>query len=165
MRLQLAFPNADIVPPQVFNRLLDHARHGDGVPGRHADPDRLLQLPRAADDRRARPGVPASQRLRLLAVALRRACCSTSATSAAEGLYGAGSAPDVGWFAYAPLTERPFSRGNSTDYWILSILLTSIGIIATAINVIDDGVLHALQGHDAAARCRCSSGWLVVSPC
>src|SRR5438876_9417112 len=36
-----------------------------------------------------------------------------------DGLYGAGSAPDVGWFAYAPLTARAFSPGNSTDYWNL----------------------------------------------
>src|SRR3984885_11234617 len=28
-----------------------------------------------------------------------------------EGLYGAGKAPDVGWFAYAPLTAQTFSRG------------------------------------------------------
>src|SRR3989454_7874995 len=40
-----------------------------------------------------------------------------------DGLYGAGSAPDVGWFAYAPLTGRAFSPGNSTDYWNLSILV------------------------------------------
>src|ERR1700684_1945974 len=26
-----------------------------------------------------------------------------------SGLYGAGSAPDVGWFAYSPLTSRAFS--------------------------------------------------------
>src|SRR5215471_3209057 len=32
-----------------------------------------------------------------------------------SGLYGAGGAPDVGWFAYAPLTSRTFSVGNSTD--------------------------------------------------
>ncbi|MGB7464253.1 MAG: cbb3-type cytochrome c oxidase subunit I, partial [Candidatus Acidiferrum sp.] len=29
-----------------------------------------------------------------------------------NGLYGAGSAPDVGWFAYAPLTARTFSIGQ-----------------------------------------------------
>src|SRR5580698_10873336 len=28
------------------------------------------------------------------------------------GLYGAGSAPDVGWFAYAPLTSPAFSVGQ-----------------------------------------------------
>ena len=38
----------------------------------------------------------------------------------AYGFYGAGNAPDVGWFAYAPLTSQTFSRGHSTDFWILA---------------------------------------------
>src|SRR6202040_2377018 len=63
-----------------------------------------------------------------------------------DGLYGAGSAPDVGWFAYAPLTELPFSRGNSTDYWILSILLTSVGSTATAINIITSSFCMRCEG-------------------
>src|SRR5215471_8322859 len=54
----------------------------------------------------------------------------------APGLAGHGSAPDVGWFAYAPLTERAFSRGHSTDYWILSLFLLSVGSTVSAINVI-----------------------------
>jgi cytochrome c oxidase subunit 1 len=54
----------------------------------------------------------------------------------APGLAGHGSAPDVGWFAYAPLTARAFSRGTSTDYWILSLLLASVGSTVSAINVI-----------------------------
>ena len=29
-----------------------------------------------------------------------------------DGLYGAGSAPAVGWFAYAPLTSRAFTPGQ-----------------------------------------------------
>jgi cytochrome c oxidase subunit 1 len=33
------------------------------------------------------------------------------------GHAGTGSAPDVGWFAYAPLTERAFSPGHTIDYW------------------------------------------------
>ena len=53
-----------------------------------------------------------------------------------EGLYGAGSAPAVGWFAYAPLTARAFSPGNSTDYWTLSIFVMGLGTVATAINLI-----------------------------
>src|ERR1700741_231187 len=36
-----------------------------------------------------------------------------------SGLYGAGNAPDVGWWAYAPLTARTFSVGHSTDYWTM----------------------------------------------
>src|SRR5271167_1615515 len=53
-----------------------------------------------------------------------------------DGLYGAGNAPDVGWFAYAPLTSKTFSRGHSTDYWILSLLASGIGSIGTAINIV-----------------------------
>ena len=41
-----------------------------------------------------------------------------------DGLYGAGSAPAVGWFAYAPLTGRAFTPGNATDYWNLAIFIT-----------------------------------------
>jgi len=52
------------------------------------------------------------------------------------GLAGAGSAPDVGWFAYAPLTEPAFSPGHSTDYWTVSLLLNGIGSIGTAVNII-----------------------------
>ena len=52
------------------------------------------------------------------------------------GLYGAGGAPDVGWFAYAPLTSKTFSPGHSTDYWTLSLLVAGFGSIATAINII-----------------------------
>jgi cytochrome c oxidase subunit 1 len=52
------------------------------------------------------------------------------------GLYGAGTAPDVGWFAYAPLSGRAFSRGNATDYWILGILISGFGSVSGAINMI-----------------------------
>src|SRR5271155_4455965 len=53
-----------------------------------------------------------------------------------DGLYGAGNAPDVGWFAYAPLTSQTFSRGHSTDFWILSLLVSGFGSVGTAINII-----------------------------
>ena len=53
----------------------------------------------------------------------------------ASGLYAAGSAPDVGWFAYAPLTAKVFSPGHSTDYWTLAIFLSGIGSIGTALNI------------------------------
>src|SRR5258706_1957895 len=59
-----------------------------------------------------------------------------SSLLAAYGLYGAGGAPDVGWFAYAPLTSKTFSRGHSTDYWTLAVLVSGFGSIGTAINLI-----------------------------
>ena len=136
IRLQLAIPDNHLVPPQVFNRLL--TMHGTamvflvGMPILTGFFNYLVPL----DDRG-----DATWRFRGLTLSASgygssAPCCCISAISAATVLYGAGSAPDVGWFAYAPLTERPFSRGNSTDYWILSIFLTSVGSTATAINLI-----------------------------
>jgi cytochrome c oxidase subunit I len=52
------------------------------------------------------------------------------------GLTGTGSAPDVAWFAYAPLSERAFSPGHTVDYWTVSLLLSGIGSIGTAINIL-----------------------------
>ena len=54
----------------------------------------------------------------------------------ASGLYGDGTAPDVGWFAYAPLTSKTFSLGHSTDFWTLSLLVSGFGSIGTAVNII-----------------------------
>ena len=52
------------------------------------------------------------------------------------GLTGTGSAPDVAWFAYAPLTEKAFSPGHTVDYWAVSLLASGIGSIGTAINIL-----------------------------
>jgi cytochrome c oxidase subunit I len=48
----------------------------------------------------------------------------------------AGGAPAGGWFAYAPLTETPFSSSPGTDYWILALLVLGVGSVAAAINFI-----------------------------
>src|SRR3989442_7905279 len=53
-----------------------------------------------------------------------------------NGLYGAGNAPDVGWFAYAPLTSTTFSPGHSTDFWTLGLLVSGFGSIGTAVKII-----------------------------
>src|SRR6201984_1556056 len=53
-----------------------------------------------------------------------------------SGLYGAGNAPDVGWWAYAPLGARAFSPGHSSDYWTLALLVSGFGSIGTAVNLI-----------------------------
>jgi cytochrome c oxidase subunit I len=47
----------------------------------------------------------------------------------------AGGAPDVAWFAFAPLNQRVFS-GIGVDYWIAAILVTSVGSIAAAVNIV-----------------------------
>src|SRR5882757_8576528 len=135
MRLQLAIPNANIIPPQVFNRLL--TVHGTamvflvGMPILTGFLNYLVPLMIGARDL-------AFPRLNAFGfwLWLFGSLLLYFSYVGGDGLYGAGSAPDVGWFAYAPLTERAFSRGNSTDYWILSILLTSVGSTATAINLL-----------------------------
>jgi len=53
-----------------------------------------------------------------------------------NGLYGAGTAPDVGWWAYAPLAAKAFSPGHSSDYWTISLLVSGFGSIGTAINIL-----------------------------
>jgi cytochrome c oxidase subunit 1 len=53
-----------------------------------------------------------------------------------SGLYGVGNAPDVGWFAYAPLTAKAFSPGHATDYWAIALIASGIGTIGTAVNII-----------------------------
>jgi cytochrome c oxidase subunit I len=46
------------------------------------------------------------------------------------------AAPDMGWYAYAPLTRRPYSTQPGVDFWIVSLLVTAVGSIATAVNVV-----------------------------
>jgi len=48
----------------------------------------------------------------------------------------AGGAPNVGWFSYAPLSEKVYSFSPGINYWALSILLMGIGTIGAALNFI-----------------------------
>ena len=42
--------------------------------------------------------------------------------------------PDVGWFAYANLTERAFSPNQSVDFWIVGIQVLGVASMAAALN-------------------------------
>jgi len=50
--------------------------------------------------------------------------------------YFLGGAPDTGWFAYAPLTERPYSVNHAMDFWGLAILILGISTTIGSINFI-----------------------------
>jgi cytochrome c oxidase subunit I len=52
------------------------------------------------------------------------------------GLYGMGAAPDVSWWAYAPLTAKAFSPGHNTDYWALALIVSGFGTLGAAINTL-----------------------------
>jgi cytochrome c oxidase subunit 1 len=135
IRAQLAFPNGKVLPPDVFNRLF--TMHGTtmvflvGMPFFAGLANYLVPLMIGARDM-AFPRLNAFGYWMFLFGGL----LLYFSYIGGEGLAGHGTAPDVGWFAYAPLTERAFSRGTSTDYWILSIILSGIGSTTGAINVI-----------------------------
>jgi cytochrome c oxidase subunit 1 len=50
-------------------------------------------------------------------------------------LVGGAGGPDVGWFAYAPLTEPSYSPGKATDYWVIGLIIVGFGSIAGAVNI------------------------------
>ncbi len=52
------------------------------------------------------------------------------------GLYGMGNAPDVTWWAYAPLTAKAFTPGHNTDYWALALIVMGFGTLGAAINIL-----------------------------
>jgi cytochrome c oxidase subunit 1 len=135
MRIQLAVPNNHFVSPQVFNRLF--TMHGTtmvffvGIPVLFGFGNYLIPLMIGARDM-------AFPRLNAFSFWLSAfgGLLLYLSYFAGSGLYGAGSAPDIGWFAYAPLTAKAFSPGHSTDYWTLAVLLSGIGTTATAVNVV-----------------------------
>ncbi len=135
MRLQLARANAGIIDPETFNQLF--TMHGTtmvflvGMPVLLGFGNFLIPLMVGARDM-AFPRLNAFGFWLFIFGGL----LLYFSYIGSEGLYGAPGAPDVGWFAYAPLTSRTFSRGNSTDYWILGIMVSGFGSMTTAINFI-----------------------------
>jgi len=135
MRLQLAWPGLHIVPPETFNRLF--TMHGTsmvflvGIPIVFGFGNYLVPLMIGARDL-------AFPRLNAFGfwIFLFAGLLLHFSFIGGEGLYGSGSAPAVGWFAYAPLTSRAFTPGNATDYWNLAIFLAGVGTIGTAINIV-----------------------------
>jgi cytochrome c oxidase subunit I len=135
MRLQLLRADNTLVSPEVFNRLF--TMHGTsmvflvGIPIVFGFGNYLVPLMIGARDL-------AFPRLNAFGfwVFLFGGILLYTSYLTSEGLYGSGSAPAVGWFAYAPLTGRAFTPGNSTDYWNLSVLVAGFGTIATSINLV-----------------------------
>jgi cytochrome c oxidase subunit 1 len=135
MRVQLSLPNNTFVTPQAFNRLF--TMHGTtmvffvGMPILFGFGNYLIPLMIGARDM-------AFPRLNAFSfwISAFGGLLLYFSFLGGDGLYGAGTAPDVGWFAYAPLTAKAFSPGHSTDYWTLSILLSGIGSVGVALNIV-----------------------------
>jgi cytochrome c oxidase subunit I len=135
MRIQLMYPHNDFVSPQVFNRLF--TMHGTtmvffvGIPVLFGFANYLVPLMIGARDM----AFPRLNAFSFWLTALGGALLYFSMVGA-NGLYGAGNAPDIGWWAYAPLTARAFSPGHSSDFWTIALLVSGFGSIGTAINII-----------------------------
>ncbi|MGB8491402.1 MAG: cytochrome c oxidase subunit I [Bacteroidales bacterium] len=50
--------------------------------------------------------------------------------------YFAGGMPNVGWFSYAPLSEKYFSSSPGVSYWAISLILMGIGSMGAALNFV-----------------------------
>src|SRR6266481_3029251 len=135
MRIQLSAAHKDFVSPQVFNRMF--TMHGTTMiffvvmPLVFGLANYLVPLMIGARDM----AFPRLNAFSFWLTAFGGILLYFSFLGA-NGLYGAGNAPDVGWFAYAPLTSKTFSRGHSTDFWILALLVSGFGSIGTAINIV-----------------------------
>jgi cytochrome c oxidase subunit 1 len=135
MRIQLAVPHAHFVSPQVFNRMF--TMHGTtmiffvAMPILFGFANYLVPLMIGASDM----AFPRLNAWSFWMTAFGGLLLYFSFVGG-DGLYGAGSAPDVGWWAYAPLTSPAFSKGHSTDFWTIALLVSGFGSIGTAINIL-----------------------------
>jgi cytochrome c oxidase subunit 1 len=135
LRLQLVRPHNDFVSPQVFNQMF--TMHGTtmiffvAMPIVFGFANYLVPLMIGARDM----AFPRLNAFSFWLTAFSGLFLYFSFVGG-FGLYGAGTAPDVGWFAYAPLTSKTFSPGHGTDYWTIALLVSGFGSIGTAINII-----------------------------
>jgi cytochrome c oxidase subunit I len=135
IRLQLAWPRNHMLSAQVYNRLF--TMHGTtmvflvGMPFLFGFANYIVPLQIGARDM----AFPRLNAFSFWLTAFGGFLLYYSFLGGA-GLYGMGNAPDVGWFAYAPLTARSFSPGHATDYWALALIVSGFGTLGTAINIV-----------------------------
>ncbi|HET8636900.1 MAG TPA: cbb3-type cytochrome c oxidase subunit I, partial [Acidobacteriaceae bacterium] len=135
LRIQLATPDSHFLSPDTYNRLF--TMHGTtmvflmGMPLLFGFANYIVPLQIGARDM----AFPRLNAFSFWLTAFGGAMLYYSFIGG-SGLYGVGNAPDVTWWAYAPLTSRAFSPGHGVDYWALSLIVTGIGTLGGAINLI-----------------------------
>lgn len=145
MRIQLAVPNAHFVSPEAFNELF--TMHGTtmiffvAMPILFGFANYLVPLMIGAQDM----AFPRLNAFSFWMTAFGGLLLYFSFIGG-SGVYGAGSAPSVGWWAYAPLTAKAFSPGHSTDYWTLALLVSGIGSIGAGVNLVATVVCMRCRG-------------------
>lgn len=149
IRAQLMYPNGNVVTADTFNRMF--TVHGTtmvffvGMPFIAGLANYLIPLMIGARDM-------AFPRMNALGfwLTLFGGLLLFSSYLMPAGAAGHGAVPDFGWFAYAPLTERAFSKGTSADFWVLSVLMSSTGSTMSAINVLSTTLTMRAKGMTVA---------------
>jgi len=128
MRWQLFYPRGQVVGPDLFNQLF--TLHGTtmvffmGMPILIGMGNYLVPLMIGARDM----ALPRLNAMGFWVTLLGGLLVYSS--------FALGGAPAIGWFAYAPLTERTFARTGATDLWALGLLVSGVGTIAGAVNFV-----------------------------
>src|SRR5258705_4310905 len=128
IRLQLVMPNNTLIGPSFFNQLF--TMHGTtmvflvGMPILTGFAHYLVPLMIGASD----VAFPRLHAFRFWLVPLGGILLHYS--------FLTGSAPNAGWFNYAPLSERAYSSLQGVDYWLIALLVLGIGSVSSAINLI-----------------------------
>jgi cytochrome c oxidase subunit I len=126
MRVQLARPDAHVLTPAVYNQLF--TMHGTtmiflfNTPVLAGFGNYLLPLMIGARD-----------------MAFPRMNAFSYWVFLLGGLtmylgFAVGTAPDGGWFAYAPLTDAVFSPGKGMDFWAIGVVFVGISTTVGAVN-------------------------------
>jgi cytochrome c oxidase subunit 1 len=145
IRVQLATPNSHFLAPDTYNRMF--TMHGTtmvflvGMPFLFGFANYIVPLQIGARDM----AFPRLNAFSFWMTAFGGLMLYYSFLGG-SGLYGMGSAPDITWWAYAPITERAFSPGHGTDYWALSLIVSGIGTIGFAINTLATVVSMRCKG-------------------
>ena len=110
---------------------------------------RVRQLPRPADDRRARRRVPAPQHARASGSSRSAGCSSTRRSRSAARPTAVGSATRR---SRARRSRSGYLPGRGTDFWAVGLIMLGIGSVATAVNFLVHDPQHARAGHDDDAH-------------
>ena len=129
MRAELAEPGAQFLSPEQYNQLF--TMHGTimllffATPILFAFANYIVPLQIGAPD-------VSFPRLNALAYWL----YAFGGTLAVAGFITPGGAADFGWFAYSPLTSATNSPGVGADMWIVGLVISGLGTILGAVNMI-----------------------------
>ena len=128
MRMQLARPENGLIGPDLYNQLF--TMHGTTMMFLFAVPidGGVRGLSRAADGRHTQHRVPAAECLLLLVYLFGGLMIWVA--------FVLNIGPDVGWFAYVPLSGPEFSPGKRADVWAQMITFTEVSALAVAIEII-----------------------------